>query len=365
MRRLLLILFPFVLLGCQSGEQQSEVPTQNAYAQGFAIVDGENYQTVVVYSPWENGKELERYYLVTNEEIETPQDGLRIVIPVTKWVATSATHVGFLHALNETDRLVGVCNKERIYTPLASECTDLGDDIQLSTERVLLTYPQAIMLNTYGESDLTPARLQKTGIPLIYNIEWTEQHPLGKAEWIRFVGAFAGKQQEADSVFRVVVEEYERLRSLGLTVPDEERKRLLTGNDFRGTWYVPAGNTYMGMLIQDAGARYAFAGDKSGQSVPLSIEKCLLHFQDADVWIGSNAHTLNELAQIDEKHTWFKAYQTGEVYNFEKRATQEGANDFWETGTVHPEYILQDLIWALYPEVIDTDYEPWFVEKLD
>ncbi len=71
------------------------------------------------------------------------------------------------------------------------------------------------------------------------------------------------------------------------------------------------------------------------------------------------------LAATDEKHTWFKAYQTGEVYNFYRRTTPTGANDFWETGTVHPKYILSDLIWLLYPTLLPADYEPYFTNKLN
>ena len=66
---------------------------------------------------------------------------------------------------------------------------------------------------------------------------------------------------------------------------------------------------------------------------------------------------------MDEKHTWFKAFQQGEVYNFAKRTTPTGGNDFWETGVVRPDYILQDLIKILYPELV-KDKEFMFSEHL-
>ena len=55
------------------------------------------------------------------------------------------------------------------------------------------------------------------------------------------------------------------------------------------------------------------------------------------------AKKIAELKNIDSKHTWFKAYQNGNVYNFYRRTLPSGANDFWESGTVHPERILSDI----------------------
>ncbi len=90
------------------------------------------------------------------------------------------------------------------------------------------------------------------------------------------------------------------------------------------------------------------------------------NFADADVWFGSNARTLASLAEADEKHTWFKAYKDAEVYNFYRRRPEgSDANDFWETGVVHPELILCDMIKILYPKLLDDQTELFFIERLE
>ncbi len=99
----------------------------------------------------------------------------------------------------------------------------------------------------------------------------------------------------------------------------------------------------MGQLFRDAGYIYRYADDARTQSIPLTTEQVIQEFQEADIWVGVQASSLAELAQTDEKHTWFKAYQSGRVYSFMKRTTPTGGNDFWETGAVHPERILRDL----------------------
>ena len=117
----------------------------------------------------------------------------------------------------------------------------------------------------------------------------------------------------------------------------------MSGMSWRGTWYVPAGGTFMGNLFHDAGAQYKYDNNPSTSSIPLTMEQAIQDFVQADVWVGCEANSLKELEAIDKKHTWFKAFQTGEVYNFRRRALPSGANDFWESATVHPERVLQDL----------------------
>jgi iron complex transport system substrate-binding protein len=121
----------------------------------------------------------------------------------------------------------------------------------------------------------------------------------------------------------------------------------MSGNNFRGTWYVPSGKNYLAYLFKDAGADYPFYEDERETSIPLTIEETLRYFHDADVWVGANGNSLAELAELDEKHTWFTAYQNGRVYNWRKQRLPSGANNFWERGVVHPEEMLEDVIHIL------------------
>ena len=112
----------------------------------------------------------------------------------------------------------------------------------------------------------------------------------------------------------------------------------------------------MGNLFRDAGAQYKYEDNPSTASIPLTMEHALQDFATTDIWVGCEANTLQELAAIDSKHTWFKAYQTGQVYNFRRRLLPSGANDFWESGTVHPERILSDLKKVLHGDTTHLYY---------
>ena len=98
-------------------------------------------------------------------------------------------------------------------------------------------------------------------------------------------------------------------------------------------------------------------------SLPLTIEEVMAHFANADVWVGSSANSLDELARIDNKHTLFKAFQEKRIYNFNKRITPQGANDFWELGLTRPDLLLADLISILHPDLL-TEHQSVFTKQL-
>ena len=339
-------------------------PETNQYAEGFRISDAENFTQVIVYSPWQRGEILQTYYLVHSDTVSTPSDGLKLRIPVQRLTVTSCTHIGFLKALDQLPTVYGICSPELVYnrevfTPAdGHEVMNVGDAMTPDVERIVRTAPDAVMVSTYAQGDAATEKLRSLGLPVIYNNEWTETHPLARAEWIRFVASFFDCRPDADSLFSNIVTTYNNLRTsndsllnthYSILNTNVSRRSIMSGNNFRGTWYMPAGSTYMGVLFRDAGADYVFADDTSHFSIPLGIETVIQRFADADVWVGCPARTLDELRQMDEKHTWFKAYKNNEVYNFARRTTPEGANDFWESGVVHPEWILSDLIEVLYP----------------
>lgn len=345
------ILITLCLISCTRKVDTRFQPAEgNKYAAGFRLQDSADCCIATVFSPWDRTQVMARYVLSNSNADAMPV--------VRRMAVTSCTHVGMLAALGRLDCLVGVCQPSLVYTdlstcPSATEPTfDVGDGMNPSVERLLMTHPDAVMLSIFAADDPVSKRLEKLGVRVIYNNEWMESHPLARAEWIRLIGAFVGRRNEADSIFCSVVANYKTLCAEA-RYRQEKRKSppsIFSGQDFRGTWYVPSGDTYMGTLFADAGASYAYADDHHEGSVPLTMEQALQVFADADVWVGVNARTMDELRQASEKHTWLKAYKTGRVFNFLKRSTPDGANDFWERGVVHPEEILSDLIEVLYPQ---------------
>ena len=314
-----------LLLGCASQPtEQGSIPFGNKYAVGFQITPTDTGTIVEVFQPY-----------------------TRICVrePMRRLGTMSTVQVGFLDAIDALDCLVAVCNPELIYTPIKGNEIDLGDSMKPSAERTLQAGLDALLAVNYGQYDnLEALRLEKLGVRTIYINEWQEGSPLARAEWIRVLGALTGKLHEADSVFHEVENKYKNLQSSISNLPST---KIMSGNNFRGTWYVPSGKNYLAYLFKDAGADYPFYEDERETSIPLTIEETLRYFHDAEVWVGANGNSLAELAELDEKHTWFTAYQNGRVYNWRKQRLPSGANNFWERGVVHPEEMLEDVIHIL------------------
>ena len=315
----------FCFVGCtQHPAEQSSVPAGNRYATGFRIAETDTGTVVEVFQP---------YQRVCVKE------------PMRRLGTMSTVQVGFLYALDAMDCLAAVCNPELIYTPVKGTETDMGDSMQPIAERVLQANLDALLAVNYGQYDnIEAARLEKLGVCIIYINEWQETSPLARAEWIRVLGALTGKLHEADSVFTEVESKY---KSLQQSAGSRQTTKIMSGNNFHGTWYVPSGKNYLAYLFKDAGAQYPFYDEMRETSIPLTVEKVVHYFHDADVWVGAAGNTLAELASMDEKHTWFDAYKNGRVYNWRKQQLPGGANNFWERGVVHPEEMLEDVIHIL------------------
>jgi len=321
-----LMLLCFVGCAKQPAEQGS-VPEGNKYATGFRINKTDTGVVVEVFKPYQC---------------------LCVKEPLRRIGTMSTVQVGFLYALDAIDCMAAVCNPELIYTPVKGNEIDLGDSMKPSAERTLQAGLDILLAVNYGQYDnLEAMRLEKLGVPIIFINEWQEHSPLARAEWIRVLGALTGKLREADSIFHKVETRYNALTASINKRSYSAAVSIMSGNNFRGTWYVPSGKNYLAYLFKDAGAVYPFYEDERETSIPLTVEETIHYFHDADVWVGAGGNSLEELARIDEKHTWFKAYKNGRVYNWRKQRLPNGANNFWERGVVHPEEMLEDVIHIL------------------
>ncbi len=339
------------------------------HATGFSIFYYGDYKKVVVHSPWQEESPLAVYYLVENNNIITPENGIKIKIPLQSIGITSCTHIEFLNLLGVLSSVKGSSSPEIIYNEALQQeygngkLVHLGDAFRIDFEKLLLLNPNALMITSYNNTnDDNTRRLQNAGINLIYNQEWKEETLLGRAEWIKFVAAFYNKENLADSLFNEMDKNYQKAKLLANKA--DKKPSILSGGNFKGTWYMPSGKVFMGKLFLDAGGNYYYANDTSKGSLPLSFETVLLYQQHADVWLDAQANSMKELISRDERHTLFDAVKNKQVYNFNARINDKGANDFWESAVAHPDIILMDVIWALHPELL-SDYQPFYLRKLE
>lgn len=338
------------------------------YAEGFDIYYYKNFKEVVAYNPWSGKKILARYYLVENKNIGTPTDGIKIIVPVKSIAITSVTQSGFAELLKELESITGVSSPKLFYNKtiaanfIAGKITDLGEAFSLNLEKTLQLKPDAVMMSGYNQNDPYAQRVQNAGVPVIYNNEWMETSLLARAEWIKFVAAFYNKESLADSVFNQINKNYNAAKQNAREV--KSKPKIMSGANYRGTWYVPAGKNFIAKLYADAGGNYFYENDSSKGSLPLNFETAVKNFASTDVWLSCSYNSIDELLKADSKHNLFRPVKLGKVYNFNKKMLPTGANDFWESAVVRPDILLKDVISVLHPEIL-PDYEPVYIDRLN
>lgn len=369
----LFALISLLLTACQD-KQKVVSNTENgtsvplSYAQGFGITHSSGYTTITVYNPWKPGEIYDTYYLVKNEGQAVPTDGLKVVIPLKSIMTNSATHLGFLELLGELDKVTGVCNSNYIYNPTILQgvkdgtIKDLGDAFNLDIENLLLLHPQAVMTSAYNAEDENSRRMKQTGLPILYNIEWQEKSILGRAEWIKFIGAFFDKEKLADSIFSQIAEQYNEIKKKAEKL--SYAPSILSGQDYRELGPCQ---------VEEATMRNSFAMQVPTTIMPMTPQfpevypvvskKLLIHFNQADIWVGVQANTLEDLGKMDPKYKLFKSYKNGNVYHINKRTNITGGNDYWESGVARPDLLLNDMIKIIHPSLL-PEYELTYMDKL-
>lgn len=348
-------------------KNNSAVLKTNDYAQGFSILHFDNYKEVIVYSPWLKATVYARYFLVKDISVDVPTNGVKIVVPIKSVAATSVTHFEFLNLIGELETISGVCSPAIIYNQQIRESlkkgkiADLGDAFTINLEKTLQLKPAAVMMSGYNQNDPYAQRVSQSGIPVLFNNEWMETSLLARAEWIKFVAAFYDKETVADSFFADIAKRYNNVKALAQGI--KTKPTIMAGSNFRGTWYMPSGQNFMGKLFADAGASYFYANDTTAGSLPLNVETVLKNFSKTDIWLNCNFNSIEELIKADTKHALFRPVQLKQVYNFNKRLLPSSANDFWESAVARPDLLLSDVISILHPELL-PDYELVYASKL-
>ena len=369
---LYILFFIYIFFSCtpktpKTVEAQTTDSLKLSYAEGFSIRYFPHYKEVIVYSPWVKGTVYARYYLVKDAQTKTPANGVKVQIPLQTLAATSVTHFEFLSLLGELQSVTGVCSPTIIYNKEinqrvgARQIADLGDAFNINVEKTLQLKPGAVMMSGYNQNDPYAQRVSQAGIPVLFNNEWMETSLLARAEWIKFVAAFYDKEKQAESIFAGVDIRYNEIKNKAATI--KSKPNIMAGSNFRGTWYMPGGRSFMGRLFADAGAQYFYANDTTSGSLPLNVETVLKNFSQTDLWLNCNFNSIADLVEADSKHAFFNPVKTAEVYNFNKRLLPSTANDFWESAVARPDLLLSDVISILHPELL-PGYRLVYAQKL-
>ena len=364
------VLFATVITGCSQQEKTSkkeivqpsvsDLSTKIEYAKGFNVRYENGYKWVEIPRPYQEATDGFKYLLVQKGQDvpEHDEDVQVITIPLETIICTSTSHIPLLDYLNETDKLIGFPSTQYVSSLKArklidaGKVTELGIDSKMNIEKVLELDPEMVMgysiTGDYGQF----RKIQQAGISVVINAEYLEGHPLGRAEWIKFMALFFNKEKMADSVFNEIKNNYRELKQATDTIT--KRPTVYSGVVYGDAWYLPGGQNNMAKLFKDAGAKYVWSEDNSTGYLEYSFESVYEKAHDADFWVGiASYNSLEEIKQADQRYTDFEAFKKGNVYNYNARMGPTGGNEFLELGYLRPDLILEDLIKIFHPGLLE------------
>jgi iron complex transport system substrate-binding protein len=332
-----------------------------------------DYTKVTIINPWQGADNVNLVYnLVRRDSAFPPElDSSDVVfVPVRSIVCMSTTHLAMISALGEDNSVSGVSGPGYVFSQSLTKnieaglVADVGYDSGLNKELILTISPDLVMMYGIGsESAGYVGKIKELGIKVIFNADYLETDPLGKAEWIKLFGALYCREEMADSIYTSEIQLYDSLRSF-ISANISERPKILLGLPYKDTWYISPGNSFISKIISDAGGDYLWKDTESSVSMPYGIENVYMGALKADFWfnIGS-IKTGSEIKAVDERLTKLPCFTSGNLFNNNKRITPEGGNDYWESGTVFPHLILKDIAAIIHPEIF-REHELFFYKKI-
>lgn len=336
------------------------------YASGFDMRGTKQGDATLlsVHNPWQGASGIVQRLVILHEKAEAPADfaGAVVKAPVRSVVCMSSSHVAMFDALGQSHRIKGVSGIDYISNAyiqahrMCGEVRDVGYDASLDFELLAAMRPDIVLLyGVTGENTSVTGKLRELNIAYIYVGDYTEESPLGKAEWLMLAAELCGCREAGADTLRRIAARYNAVKAQVPTTGP--RPRVMLNTPYRDTWFLPSSDSYMIRLVEDAGGEYVYPQNTSGVSRAVDLEEAYLLAGASDVWINVGTYnTLGELRAQNPKFSAVPVVRNGRVFNNNRRQTPAGGSDFWESGVVRPDLVLSDLSAIFRGDDADTLY---------
>lgn len=347
------------------------------------------YAEVNVANPWKAGTLLHRYILIPKGK-EGDETVARLALqrtsgmgcttdtvrtPVERSAVFIAPHCQLMYEMGCQQAICGVCDLDYINIPdvkkraasagkaagkasagnasAGNSIVDCGSSMAPDIERIIALKPEAILLSPFENSG-GYGKLDKLHVPIIEAADYMESSPLGRAEWMKFYGMLFKKdgnapktalaascEPKADSLFAKIEKEYLKLKAEAAGYP--KGLSILTERKTGNVWYVPGGQSTIGILLKDANARYIFEDDEHSGSLAMSPEQILAKGKQVDVWafkyFGGAPLSQAQLLQEYDGYKALAAFSRGNIYQVDTSTVP-----YFELTSFHPELLLREFI---------------------
>ena len=192
-----------------------------------------------------------------------------------------------------------------------------------------------------AENSAVTAKFRELNIPYLYLGDYTEQSPLGKAEWVVAIGEIVGCRAYAEQLFSDIVARYNAIKE---SITMAKKPKIMFNLPYQDVWYMPSDDSYIVQLVEDAGGEYIYDNESQG-SVGISLEEAVELVSKADIWLNpGQCWSLDELRATAPLFANMDIVKRGDVYNNNRRRGEGGGSDFWESAIVRPDVVLSDIV---------------------
>ncbi len=329
------------------------------YATGFTVRDTAGIRLVCV------GKN-DRFALVKTDDALVPEGYTKVKVPISNTICMTSLQLSNFTALDAHDFIKGLTgtknlfNKDILQRVKDGHIIKIGMEGEFDPELILACNPDVIFISPFKRGGYDAIR--ETGITLVPHLGYKELHPLGQAEWIKFIGMFIGKECEANAVFKGIEERYNELKQKVQEAHYTVLPTVISGEMHYGTWHAVGGKNYLAQIFQDAGADYVIK-DEETAGENLEFEKMYAIAAKADYWRILNSFPgdfdYEALKAREPRNTLFKSYQEKKVIYCNMKKTP-----YYECSPVEPDVLLKDFVAIFHPELIESNYNPKYYKLL-
>ena len=338
------------------------------YAEGFKVKDIEGgVRLVDIQNPQEPKSTVYQFALIPRgtKPVGLPEGYTPIETPIQSCMCMTSLQLSNFIALDACDFVTGITSTRHLFNEQMNEriksgkTAKIGIEGNFDSEVIMSMNPDVIFISPFKRGGYE--QMKEVHLPLVPHLGYKEMTPLGQAEWVKLIGLFVGKEQEANSLFEQIEQRYLSLKAKAAQI--QQRPVVFSGEIRGGNWYAVGGKSFLAQLFHDAGADYFLKDDPNSGGVTLDFETVYSQADEADYWRIVNSYegtfSYEALKASDPRYADFRAFKERKVLycNMTQRP-------FYELMPIEPDKVLADLIHAFHPELLPSDYKPVYYELL-
>eukprot|EP00118_Oscarella_pearsei_P016341 m.155050 g.155050 ORF g.155050 m.155050 type:complete len:442 (+) comp38652_c0_seq1:59-1384(+) len=284
-----------------------------------------------------------------------------IGIPIQSAAVKETTSLGFFEILGQIDSIAGFLLSEfaqdKALDVVTSPCFRKRLEKGVTTEHKVSDSEAA----HFDARFISPFDCQHAGgnRTVILN-PISEKHPVGRAEWIKFISLFYNAEESANDLFKSISNKYTCLKDRVAKANRTRSVRVAWFDEYGSTFYASS-SSYIMEYVKDAGGMYVnnCTNRSFGACQPNELETTLEQV-DVVLTTGLESRSLDGFVQslkkalgvTDVNPERFPALRSGALYNVDKRHGEGGGLDWFEGSIVEPDVVLLDLVSILSPDVL-------------